>query len=391
MKRNINSSIKLIFVLAGLLLSITNSFAQATSAKGTADRNSLFMNSNLLFICGAVFILLIVIYALSKTTIGLGKVAAKAAKKSSVTVLLLLISVSAYSQTAIAATEKANALPEWIYNTDIFLLGFLFFILLLSIAVLYKVNMRLINVIIPVASKVETEFTIANSLVQVRKPTLLRRIYLRLVDSVPVAKEKDILLDHDYDGIKELDNNLPPWWKYGFYITILFAFFYLMVYHVSGVGKLQGDEYKEELLLAQKQKEERMKASADNVNEDNVVALTDAELLGKGKESFQKLCVACHRPDGGGQVGPNLTDEYWIHGGGIKNIFKTITYGVPDKGMISWQSQLSPKQIQQVSSYVLSLKGTNPAGAKEPQGDKWIDETAGIDSSMVASADTLKN
>jgi cytochrome c oxidase cbb3-type subunit 3 len=97
--------------------------------------------------------------------------------------------------------------------------------------------------------------------------------------------------------------------------------------------------------------------------------------LNEGKATFEKLCSACHRADAGGQVGPNLTDEYWIHGGGIHNVFKTITYGVPDKGMLSWKSQLTPKQIQQVASYILSLKGSNPAGGKEPQGDKWVEIT----------------
>lgn len=304
------------------------------------------------------------------------------------TTTLLLLSAVAFSQSETAPAQPATQFPQWASDPNVYLLGFLMFILLLSVYVLYTVNMKLIKALAPAAVEVPAE-TAEAALVKEKKPGFLRRVYLRMVDSVPVAKEKDILLDHDYDGIKELDNNLPPWWKYGFYVTIVFGVFYLLIFHVSGAGKLQADEYKEELRIAQLQKEERMRASAENVNEENVIALTDAEPITKGKETFQKLCVTCHRPDGGGLVGPNLTDEYWLHGGGIKNIFKTITYGVPNKGMISWQSQLSPKQIQQVASYILTLKGTNPPGPKEPQGDKWVDENPG-DSTAVASADTTK-
>ncbi|HQV00013.1 MAG TPA: cbb3-type cytochrome c oxidase N-terminal domain-containing protein, partial [Bacteroidia bacterium] len=223
-----------------------------------------------------------------------------------------------------------------------------------------------------------------------KAPGFFRKIYLRMVDSVPVSKEKDIVLDHDYDGIKELDNNLPPWWKYGFYLTIVFSFLYMFVYHVTGTGKLQLAEYNDELHAAQLAKAERMKSSAENITEDNVVALKETDVLAKGKDSYDKLCAACHRADGGGQVGPNLTDEFWLHGGGIKNIFHTITYGVPDKGMISWQSQLSPKQIQYVASYLMTMQGTKPAGPKEPQGEKWTEVAATTaDSTTTATADSL--
>jgi len=389
MKRTKQISLQSKIILAGLFLSATNSFAQETPAQ-LAELPSMYSGPQFYLIAGGILILLLAIYSLGKTATGLGKAVSKVAKKSSATILLLLLSAAAFSQSETVVVQTATEFPAWATNPNVYMLGLLFFIMLLSVYVLYTVNMKLIKVLSPATSEVPAEVAEA-ALVKQKKPRLLRRVYLRLVDSVPVAQEKDIVLDHEYDGIKELDNNLPPWWKYGFYFTIIFAVFYLFVYHVSGTGKLQADEYKDELLVAQKQKEERMKASAENVNEENVIALADAEPITKGKETFQKLCVACHRADGGGQVGPNLTDEYWLHGGGIKNIFKTITYGVPSKGMISWQSQLSPKQIQQVASYVLTLKGTNPAGPKEPQGDKWVEESsAPADSTAIASADSLK-
>lgn len=379
----ITSKFKLI--ATALILFSSTGFAQTTS-ETKPEATSIFMSAEFYFIAFALLILLIVILGLAKTTVGLSKALAQIKKKSSAGIIVFLLACSqAFAQTETPA-EKTSSFPEWAFNPNVYIAGFLFFILLLTIYVLYSVNMRIIKAMTPQAVKSSDELVAATE----KKPTLLRRIYLRMVDSVPLAHEKDILLDHDYDGIKELDNNLPPWWKYGFYFTIIFGIFYLLYYHVGGTGKLQAEEYQDEILLAEKQKVERMKASAENVNEENVVALTDATLLANGKETYQKLCMACHLANGGGQVGPNLTDEHWLHGGGIKNIFKTISYGVPNKGMISWKSQLSPKQIQQVASYILTFQGTKPEGAKEPQGEIWIEEKPTTDSTAVAMIDSLK-
>lgn len=400
MKLKTSLSKKVIPVLSGMLFSITASFAQTTTANTTAENPALLMNPTFYLVAAILLILIIIVLALSKTVINLSRAFSANKNKLSV-ILLLFMSSSAFSQAEIPVAEKTNEIARWMLDPDVYILGLLFFIILLTIYVLYMTNMKLIKALYPeafVTSKQAVEGVEGVAAAE-KKPSFFRRVYLRLVDSVPVEHEKDVMLDHDYDGIRELDNNLPPWWKYGFYVTIIFAVIYMFIYHVSGTGKLQGEEYKDELLLAQKQKEERLRASADNVNEENVTALIDAETLGKGKDTYQKLCVACHLANGGGQVGPNLTDEYWLHGGGIKNIFKTITYGVPNKGMISWQSQLSPKQIQQVSCYILTFKGTNPAGAKDPQGDKWVEENtapadssakANTDSATVASAETVK-
>jgi cytochrome c oxidase cbb3-type subunit III len=200
----------------------------------------------------------------------------------------------------------------------------------------------------------------------------LKKIKDKLVGAVPIEKEGDILLEDDYDGIKELDNKVPPWFNLLFLITIIFAIYYLLDYHVFKTGKLQYQEYQEEMQQAEIQKAELIKSGAF-VNENTVLRLNDAESLSAGKNIFKTNCVPCHGPDAGGVIGPNLTDDYWIHGGGIKNIFHTITYGVPAKGMISWQTQLNPKQIQEVASYVMSLHGTHPANPKPPQGDKYVE------------------
>ncbi len=191
-----------------------------------------------------------------------------------------------------------------------------------------------------------------------------------LTDAVPIEKESEILLDHDYDGIHELDNNLPPWWLWGFYITIFFAIVY-MWYYFDAEHRLVGEnEFVAEMQVAQQEADAR----GASVDESTVSLLTAEADLAAGNEIFQTNCAVCHTPTGAGLVGPNLTDEFWIHGGGIKNVFRTIKVGVPEKGMISWESQLSPKDMQKVASFVVSLQGTNPEGGKAPEGDKWTGE-----------------
>ncbi|MEJ2494260.1 MAG: cbb3-type cytochrome c oxidase N-terminal domain-containing protein [Ignavibacteriaceae bacterium] len=205
------------------------------------------------------------------------------------------------------------------------------------------------------------------------KPLLFSRLKKSLSSSVPVEQEEEILLDHDYDGIKELDNRIPPWYNYLFYVTIVFGIVYMLYYHVFSSDKSMYDEYKEEMHTAQIQKEE-LEKTGTFINAENVKLLTSPADLSSGKSIFEANCVACHRKDAGGLVGPNLTDDYWIHGGGIKNIFHTISEGVPQKGMISWKTQLNPKQIQEVASYVISLHGTNPENPKPPQGTIWKED-----------------
>jgi cytochrome c oxidase cbb3-type subunit III len=188
--------------------------------------------------------------------------------------------------------------------------------------------------------------------------------------SVAVEEEAAILTNHNYDGIQELDNSLPPWWKYGFYLTILWGVAYLIHYHVSHTGPSSLEEYNNQLAVAETEMMEYRKKAANLVDETNVKYLADAGDLAKGKEIFDKNCVACHGPLGqGAQVGPNLVDDYWKHGGSIGDIFKTIKNGVQGKGMKAWKSDLTPSMMAQVSSYIKSLHGTNPPNAKAAEGD----------------------
>lgn len=185
----------------------------------------------------------------------------------------------------------------------------------------------------------------------------------------PIEKEGEIALDHQYDGIVELDNPTPPWFMYLFYITIIFSGIYLFYYHLTPDTSLsQDEEYTTEVQVAEKAKEEYMKKFANSVNEDNVKVLTAKADLDEGNKIYTTNCVACHGDKGQGGVGPNLTDKFWIHGGKVKNLFHVITNGVPEKGMIAWNKTLNPIQVQKVASYILSLQGTNPPGGKEPQG-----------------------
>jgi len=199
-----------------------------------------------------------------------------------------------------------------------------------------------------------------------------------------MASESDLLIkDHEYDGIHELDNPPPAWFQFLFYITIAFALFYFINFHVLKKSNSSFDEYMAEVTAAQMQKDELIRSGA-LINENNVALMTETADLSKGKEIFTVNCVSCHGENGGGTVGPNLTDQYWIHGGGIKNVFATVSNGVPAKGMITWKTQLNPKQIQQVSSYVLTFQGTNPVNGKPPEGNIWVDTTA------TSKTDSLK-
>ncbi|MBT8324575.1 MAG: c-type cytochrome [Winogradskyella sp.] len=201
----------------------------------------------------------------------------------------------------------------------------------------------------------------------------IKELYKKLLGTKPIEEEGEIILDHNYDGIKELDNNLPPWWLYGFYATIIFGVVYMIRYHVFNADG-QYEEYETEYAVALKEIEEYKKNAKDLVDINTVEILTDAADLAAGKKIFEVNCVACHMADGGGGIGPNLADEHWILGGGIKNVFNTISEGGRDgKGMIAWKTSLKPLEMAQVSSYLLTFQGTVPANPKEAEGEIWIE------------------
>ncbi len=200
-----------------------------------------------------------------------------------------------------------------------------------------------------------------------------KNLYKKILGNKPMEKESEIILDHDYDGIKELDNELPPWWVYMFYATIIFAVVYLARFHVFN-DYTQKMEYEQEVAEAKIAIEEYKKTAKGLVDVNTVVVLTDAADLKAGETIFTTTCAVCHLQDGGGSIGPNLTDKYWILGGDIKSIFKTISEGGRDgKGMIAWKQSLKPVEMAQVSSFILTLQGTAPANPKDPEGELWED------------------
>ncbi|WP_309642408.1 cbb3-type cytochrome c oxidase N-terminal domain-containing protein [Flavobacterium sp.] len=223
--------------------------------------------------------------------------------------------------------------------------------------------------------------------VSIKDSVWFQKLMKLLTKSEPLESETSILLHHDYDGIKELDNTLPPWWVYLFYGTIIFAGIYMVRFDIMGADN-QEMELKKEMAQAKIDVAEYMKTAPDLMDEKSVTLLTDPAELAIGKSIFTTNCVACHRADGGGQIGPNLTDDHWILGGGIKNVFHTITNGGRDgKGMISWKATLKPKDIQHVASYVLSLQGTHPKDPKAPDGEVWVDDIKPVTVAAVTAAD----
>ncbi|MGZ3871849.1 MAG: cbb3-type cytochrome c oxidase N-terminal domain-containing protein [Mucilaginibacter sp.] len=199
-------------------------------------------------------------------------------------------------------------------------------------------------------------------------------VWQKLLSLRPLAEEKELLIAHDYDGIQELDNPIPGWFMYLFYGTIIFAVGYLLNYHVFKTGQLQYAEYNTEIAKADIAKKAFLSKAANRVDENTVKRSTDPAVIASGQVIFMQNCKACHGDHAQGNVGPNLTDDYWLHGNKIGDLFKTIKYGVLSKGMPTWEKQLSPKQIADVANYVKSLHGTNPPGAKEPQGVKEAED-----------------
>ncbi len=249
---------------------------------------------------------------------------------------------------------------------------------------------QLLNIMIKIQQiKIYEEAGMEAFLEESRKPrtNLWASLYERMTRVVPVEKEEDILMDHNYDGIKELDNRLPPWWVALFYVTIIFAVAYMTYYHFAGLGMSSAEAYTAEMQRAEEQTRAFLARQTNSVDENTVVLLTDEHDLATGANIFMANCVACHGALGEGGIGPNLTDEFWLHGGGVKDVFRTVKYGVIEKGMTPWKALLRPVEMQQVASYVMSLQGTDPPNAKEPQGEKYVPKAT--DTEAPAEEETM--
>jgi cytochrome c oxidase cbb3-type subunit 3 len=377
---------KMKYAMMTLIAFITAQSAIAQTAQsGMPSKSNNYIEY---LILGVAVLLIFVIWLLSSVLILLSKKVVELSKQNKVVTILLTIIAAGFSQPAIAqnnatiATDSTtqaivstvyygglSSVSFWTLSTVMALELFVIFIMLIFIHNMWRI-------IYPRPIQVVQKAAFKNSWVASTWANLDKKFFTK---AAPIEKEADIMLDHDYDGIKELDNALPPWWKYGFYITIFVAIFYILKFEVWHTGMNPTEEYNTEMAEAKLETDQYLASMKENVDENSVVML-DAVGIQTGKTLFTKTCVACHTENGGGGVGPNLTDNYTIHGAKIQDIFKTIKYGYPDKGMQSWQSNFSPVEMQQLSSYIKSLSNTNVPNGKAPQGDLIIEEAAMSDS-----------
>lgn len=270
-----------------------------------------------------------------------------------------LTTLASLGSTALFAQDQAGDGQMFVIYA---LLTFVILVMILVIVITFFV-VKVINILAERSAREHAEKT---GIAYVPPPSWWQTIRQKLTRATPVEKEEDIILDHNYDGIRELDNHLPPWWTWLFYGTIAWAAIYLVVYHVGGWLPLSTEEY-----LAEVEEIQKLRTSQQVVQIDETALefTADPEFINKGKEIFVSNCASCHRNDGGGGIGPNLTDAYWLHGGSVRDIFAVIKNGVPEKGMISWAAILKPEEIRDAAFFIMSIQGTNPVEAKAPQGE----------------------
>lgn len=265
--------------------------------------------------------------------------------------LLALIPLTSFGQ------ESAGFFETYLIET---VLTLAIFVCLIALAVLV--------VVLNVVKTLLATQTAEEETTEEAAPSVFEKWWSSINDLKPMDQEAVVMTNHEYDGIRELDNNLPPWWKWMFYVTIAFAVVYLIHFHVLQTGPTSDEEYRQEMVIAEKQIADykaRLLADAGDVE----VPVTGPEAILAGKGVYIKFCAACHGNQGQGGIGPNFSDPYWIHGGSMENIISVVENGVPAKGMIAWKNQLSSPEIQQVSAFIYSLEGTNPPNPKAPQGD----------------------
>ncbi len=360
---------------------ITNVNAQAIAQNAAISVTPSIWDSPLFWVFAfAILGLLLVIIAIGGVLVGLvnNKISKQFQKTIPVIFFFFILGIGSVQAQTVSSTVAPNPITQIagaLDPTTIMILMLVVAIELFVILYLFAILQKML-IALGYKTKAESKWTYA-------------AIMRRMTKAIPLDREAEVATDHNYDGIIELDNSLPPWWVYMFYGTIIFAITY-MIYFTYFDGPTQQMEYDTEVAQAIQKKNEFLKKTAALVDETSVLILTDATALAKGKSGYITKCAACHGMNGEGLVGPNLTDDYWIHGGGIKDIFKTIKYGWPEKGMISWESQITPMEMQQISSFIITIKGTNPANPKAPQGTIYV-EAGTFDTTVKALAsDTLK-
>jgi cytochrome c oxidase cbb3-type subunit 3 len=288
-------------------------------------------------------------------------------KKGASIVLALLfagIGKSAFAQEAVASNLVVVE-PNY---------GVVFWMFVLVDLVLLMIVIVQLSVLNGLTRAIKGEAVAADETIVAPEPVGLQKFWEKLTDAVPLEREEEVMTDHEYDGIKELDNKLPPWWVWLFNLSIIFAVVYFAYYQVFNSSDLPVSiqEYNAEMAQADEEIAAYKEKFGSGVDETTAELITDPARLAEGEKIYQANCVSCHMVDGGGGIGPNFTDQYWIHGGDIKDLFTTIKYGVITKGMIPWKDQLKPDEIENVASYILTtFPGTTPENPKAPQGELY--------------------
>ncbi len=330
----------------------------------------------------AICIVVLANVVLSAAQVHLKKFKENEKKNSNVTKMFTLIAFTLLSTSLFAADGSAAAVA-----TDDTILGLQsasFYGLISAIAVEVTILFFLVyNLRFLLKAESIALTPVAEGEEIVAKETSFQKWWDNFNSFRPLKEEAQIDLGHDYDGIRELDNRLPRWWLYGFYCCIIFAGIYLWRYHVSHTGMSSKEELQAQIDQGEKDKAEYLKNAANNVDENTVKYLNNEADITAGKTIFLANCIACHGEAANGLIngnpgaGPNLTDDYWLHKGGIQDIFKTIKYGWPEKGMKSWKEDFSPTKIAQLASFIKSIYGKNTVG-KTPQGDLYQDAAAAV-------------
>ncbi len=371
--------------LKGAVMMACSVFATASAFAAGPPQPSAMSNSLAITLLFVIIALLLAIALLANVVLGAAQINVERHKEKTnssdmsakvlSTIAFIFLSTLTFAQDAAAAAAPeapANygGLSATVFYTLVGIVALEFTVLMVLVVQLKALLAKDKIVIVPA--------------MEVHKEPSWKVWWAKMNSFRPVHEEAKIDLGHNYDGIRELDNNLPKWWLYGFYACILFAFVYVYRFHVSGSGQSSEQEYFAAVAKAEVEKEAYLKKAANKVDENTVTLITDASALTEGKKLFGTSCAPCHAADGGGTVGPNLTDDYWLHKGGISDVFKTIKYGVAEKGMKSWKDDFSPVQIANISSYIKTLHGTKPANPKEPQGDLYTEDSAPVNDSTKA-------
>ncbi|MBY0479644.1 MAG: c-type cytochrome [Chitinophagaceae bacterium] len=374
-KRHLLKPLLMLFLL---LITFSVTAQQAAASKPP----STWSNPLAITLLMVILALLLIIFLLANVLLGTAKLFTDKERKKAKAFTVFSVLFTPLLSTAQDAVVTAPAVSSYsgLSATTFWLLVTVIIIELLVIVVMSLFVKRFL-------AKEEVAFAAKQT---IEKPAFVKTWWDKFNRFKPVEQEADMDLGHDYDGIRELDNRLPPWWLYGFYVTILIAGIYLWRYHIAETAPLSKQEYEIAMRHAEEEKAVYLAKAANNIDENTVVMLTEATALNAGKNNFVQMCAACHGKAGEGAVGPNLTDDYWLNGGSIKDVFKMIKYGRPEKGMKSWQEDYSPIQIAQLASFIKSLKGTNPPNGKEKQGELYK-ETAEVTVDSTAVKEVAVN